>query len=101
MATPSLQFEFDRGIISDTANFTIQHGGNTTRIPMSLITDIPLLYNYSLNHHTFETEGTYQIGVEIEDIAGNRAKVPNVYVMFERTCWSMAWPRKSVPLYHN
>jgi len=37
VATPSLQFEFDRGIISDTANFTIQHGGNTTRIPMSLI----------------------------------------------------------------
>ena len=32
-----------------------------------------------MNHHTFQTEGTYQIGVEIEDIPGNSAKVPNVY----------------------
>lgn len=40
---------------------------------------VPVLYNYTLNTHTFEVEGTYQIGLEVEDIAGNIGNNPNVY----------------------
>ena len=36
-ATWSFEFEFDREIISDTANVTVRHSDVTTRIPLSLM----------------------------------------------------------------
>ena len=77
VATPTLQFDFDREIIRDSANITISSGENMTRLPM--YGSGSLLNNFTLDNWTFVNEATYQIGVEIEDVPGNQAKVPNVY----------------------